>query len=85
MNTSVECVLDPRRKMDKRKLDFICHINTSYFIHFSCATPIATPNGLTMANGSLPDLQEQWQWDHCKPLVVISLLQQRQTQLRRNT
>jgi hypothetical protein len=28
-----------------------------------------------MADGSLPDLQEQWQWDHCNCLVVISLLQ----------
>jgi hypothetical protein len=61
--------------VDKRKLDFLFTVYLPVIsITFLFATPIATPNGRTMANDSLPDLQQQWQWNRGNRLVVITLL-----------
>jgi hypothetical protein len=57
MRSPVHFVPEPRKKADKRKLDFFCHANASSFAHFLCDTRIATPNRCTMANVSLPHLQ----------------------------
>jgi hypothetical protein len=77
MRNPVESVPEPHRKVDKRKLDFLfatqLHV-VSFTSLFAGASP--TGNSPTMANDSLLDLQEQWQWDHCVRLVVISALRQ---------
>jgi hypothetical protein len=70
----VEFVLKPCRKADQRKLNFICRANARWFIHFYLHPTSPTQNSPTMANDSLPDLQEQWQWHHLNHIVVISLL-----------
>jgi hypothetical protein len=50
IGSCVDFVLEPRRKVDKRKLDFFSRVNAWCLAHTSLfATPIATPNGHTMA------------------------------------
>jgi hypothetical protein len=75
MGSPVELKPESCRKVDKRKrdceLDMICTLFS--FTSLFAGTP-PTQNSPTMANDSLPDLQEQWQWDHQNQLVVISLL-----------
>jgi hypothetical protein len=48
---------NPVEKADKQKLEFFSRVNARRFLTSLFATPIATPNGRTMAEGSLPRLQ----------------------------
>jgi hypothetical protein len=73
--TSCKFVLESRRKVGKRKLDFLFATQTpdvSFTSLFAGAS--STRNLPTMVNDSVLHAQQQWQWDHCIRLVIISVL-----------
>jgi hypothetical protein len=85
MGSPVGFVLDPRRnKTKKSSVSVLPHKRYLFSFTSLFAGTSPTPNRCTVANGSLPHLQYQWQWDHCILLVVINRLFHRITKRRRN-